>query len=58
MEYATWSMIQELSVAIRTGRLKDMGYIPCARCRELIRPGTIVCPYCGRRPQARRPRGA
>jgi hypothetical protein len=46
VEYATWRMIQDLSAAIRNGRLSDMGYIPCAQCRELIRPDGILCPYC------------
>ena len=50
MQYATWKMIQELNAALRTGRLTDLGYDPCPRCRELISPDAIVCPYCGGAP--------
>jgi len=49
MEYATWTMILELNSAIRIGRLKDMDYVLCLRCRELIAPDAVVCRYCGRR---------
>ena len=55
MEYATWKMIQELNAALRTARLTDLGCMPCPRCRELIRPDAVVCPFCGVRACTRRP---
>ena len=47
MQYATWEMIQQLNAALRTGRLRDAGYVPCSMCRELISPDASVCPFCG-----------